>query len=523
MLTAKYRRKALALSVAISLCLGSQIGVLAESGSGSNSLDSSTSPEAGAPTKSQATEAGSPQASSSSGAASGKSEAELGGLPGSAESSELSGSSASGSNQSSSASQNLEGREQNKANAGAGRQAASASGDGSVGKSEAASEQSSSEAQSGKHASANSPAHATQSEHVLETGKVEANQSVANSQFPAHPASGQPLKLFGRIEELCSGTGAKIPLKMQAMTPIRDASLDEKNKTLAARASLQSFPIDYRGTWSGELTVWNANFDKSYWEFDPDEANKESQLLRRGTKGRCGVTFYEGANKRIELQPCEVVFTTTVNAADEMKQMMGASSPFGAMFAGGANPMIANVQVPYMYALHLGNLTSGTGVTGNQLNSQLMKNTLKELARGVVEQEVVTRDSDRNPRTGKIKTGYSESVLRFTRLDANRLYLQAASVSYRNDGRFQYKVILYGTLDRSSGAQAGYPSPYGMQQNIYASPYGAQRNPYGGTQQNGAQQNPFGMMQPGGAGAGAGALQQQMQQMQKLLQQMGGR
>jgi uncharacterized membrane protein YgcG len=84
---------------------------------------------------------------------------------------------------------------------------------------------------------------------------------------------------------------------------------------------------------------------------------------------------------------------------------------------------------------------------------------LNQLATGVLEQVVVAHASDRNPTTGKTRLSYSESVLRFTRIDANRLYLQAASVNYRNDGRYEDKVILYGTLNRFSGA--GGSSGYG--------------------------------------------------------------
>lgn len=361
---------------------------------------------------------------------------------------------------------------------------------------------------SAEHGSSEHPASARGAEH----GSVEHNEHNEHNEqqrrsedehksAATHPAN-QPVKLFGRIEELCGSSTAKIPLKMQAMTPLRDASLDTK---LSGKTAMQSFPIDFRGTWSGELTVYTANWDKSYWEFDRAEADKESSLLKPGTRGRVSVTFYQGSSNKTELQPCEVVFTSTVSAAEQMatmRKMMG-NSPMSSMF--GNNPMMANMQLPYMYALHLGDLTSGTGVTGNQLQSQLMKNTLKELARGVIEQEVVTRDWDRNATTGKTKTGYSESVLRFTRMSERQLYLQAASVSYRSDGKFQNKVILYGTLDRSSAA-ASTPNPYGMPG------MGAGANPFGGL-----------MPGMGGASPGMGGGAQSLQnQMQRMMKQLGG-
>lgn len=225
----------------------------------------------------------------------------------------------------------------------------------------------------------------------------------------------EAMRLFGRIEEL-RGEGAKIPLKMQAMTPMRDPSLDQKDMK-AGSAKADTYPVDLRGTWSGELTIVSSSFDKAYFEFDRVEAERQVQLLRTGIRGLCTVSFYKGANDKTELQPCRIVF---LNGS-------------------------------FVYALHLGDLKSGTGVTGNELSSQLMKNTLKQLAPGVLEQEVVTRDIDRNPGTKKTQIGFSESVLRFSKVDENHIYLQAASVSYNAQGKFHNKVMLYGTLTRSRG------------------------------------------------------------------------
>ncbi|MBX9685433.1 MAG: hypothetical protein K2X27_01950 [Candidatus Obscuribacterales bacterium] len=244
----------------------------------------------------------------------------------------------------------------------------------------------------------------------------------ASSENESKKAGGTHL-LYGRIEELRDEAGAKIPIKLQSLTPIRDGSLDTK---LEGKSSLQSYPTDFRGTWTGELTISSCSFDKSFWEFDPAEADEQSELLRAGIRGRCSVTFYKGKGEETELEPCSVIFAKVSQTANGQPGL------------------------PFFYSLHLGDLSSGRGVTGNELSCKLMKNNLKQLSKTVLEQEVVTEDFDRNPRSGKVKTGYSENVLRFTRLDRNRLYLQAATVSYRSDGKFQNKVLLYGTLDRSN-------------------------------------------------------------------------
>lgn len=347
------------------------------------------------------------------------------------------------------------------------------------------------------------------------------NQTVAPVQVPS---SSKPLKLYGRIEELASSTGAKIPLKLVSMTPIRDASLDvkvTKSAPLSGKASIasssisssklnlsskiqdmqfddnqdQSFPKDFRGTWSGILTVSKVDYDPSYADFDPDEARKQQELVKVGISGKVSVSFYQGSGNKTEVQPTQVVFSTTVNAAQQMKDM--ANSQYGALinsFGLANNPMLANMTVPYMFAMPLGYLGGNTGVTGNQLSSELMKNTLKEVGQGVMEQDVISKDTDRNGQ-GKVKTTFTESVMRFTPQPGDRLYMQAASVSYDEHGSYLNKIILYGTLTRGSANAPSVPNMGGAPQvdTMFAQPGGGA----------GGLQNLFG----GGGAGGAGGLQ----------------
>lgn len=261
---------------------------------------------------------------------------------------------------------------------------------------------------------------------VKQVQKIGESSSVETPDRPKESSAGipqdrEPTRLYGRIEELKSGPGASIPLKMQSLTPLRDPSLDSNSATVNqnSNATFDSFGIDLRGNWSGELVIVAANFDKSYFDFDRIEAQREQLLLKPGTRGFTTINFYKSKSEVTEMEPCRVLFIT--NLPD---------------------------QRDFTYTLHFGDLHSGTGVTGNELKSKLMKNTLKQLVAGVLEQEVVTRDFDRNPTNGKSKIGYSETVLRFTKIDKKHLYLQAASVSYDSKGKFQYKVMLCGNMTR---------------------------------------------------------------------------
>ena len=309
---------------------------------------------------------------------------------------------------------------------------------------------------------------------------------------PGTPATA--LVLSGRIEELCKDKTATLPLVWKKMEPVRDTRLDAKvataaplvgkaNSAQAGVSAQQAYPMDFRGTWSGNLTIYNRTFDPSRWQFDPAEANKEYKIMSPGQSGQTTITFYQRPDKSCYMEPCQVLFSST-QSMSEMSQNLNKSMGINAQ----QTAMFGNMQVPVIYALHLGDLTSGIGVTGNQLQSRLMKNDIKQLRPDVIEQVVVTHDSDRNQQTGKTRLSYSESVLRFTRVDANRLYLQAAAVNYRNDGKFSDKVVLYGTLNRVANAGTGGGYPAG---------------------------NPFGS----GLGGG-GNMMDAMKQLQQMMQQM---
>ena len=331
------------------------------------------------------------------------------------------------------------------------------------------------------------------------TPPAAAKPTAAPAAAKSAESSGKAMVLTGRIEELCKGNSAVLPLKWKKMEPIRDTSLDAKpiagktsTTTLAAGTQQQAYPMDFRGTWSGTLTIFTRAFAPLKWQFDAEEATKEYKYLTPGKQGQTSITFYPRGNSSY-MEPCQVMFQATQSMSELNSNM---NKRFGTG-GGQQNPMfasMANMQVPVMYALHLGDLTAGTGVTGNQLQSRLMKNDIKQLRSDIIEQQVVTQDSDRNPQTGKTRLGYSESVLRFTRIDSNHLYLQAAAVNYQNDGKFLDKVVLYGTLARGSSSGAG-----------------------GGYTQN--PMNPFGGVLPG-SGGNSGNMMDAMKKLQEMMQQM---
>ena len=245
------------------------------------------------------------------------------------------------------------------------------------------------------------------------------------------------------------------------------------------------------------------------------------------------MTFYEGPNRTVEMSPTQIVFSAPLGAAvQEMSQGNPALAALAGLVGSPNNSQLSNSRVPE-FALPLGNMTSGRGVTGNQLGAELMKNTLKELAKGVLEQQVVTRDSDRN-QSGQVKTTFTESDLRFTRVSSSRLSCQAAAVTYDSHGNYLNKIILAGMLDKGAPVENANPMNVnlfgGFDMNSLSSPSSGNSNSFGNSNPPG---NPgsFGdpaslgnMFGGNGSGSGQGApganLIEQMQQVQKMLKDM---
>jgi hypothetical protein len=126
------------------------------------------------------------------------------------------------------------------------------------------------------------------------------------------------------------------------------------------------------------------------------------------------------------------------------------SGQMGAMM----QQMMANMNVPIM--LNFGEVTGAMGeegLSGNAFHSKVLKNSIRELSPSVLEQQIVTSEVQQNKKTGQTRNEYSETVIRFTKQSATQLYVQAASVNYTADKRFERKIILYGTVNHGTVAR----------------------------------------------------------------------
>jgi hypothetical protein len=274
------------------------------------------------------------------------------------------------------------------------------------------------------------------------------------------PGSSAPkhYTLRGRLEEI-GGRGASLPagvvLNLKTRTAKVDPSFERK-----IEGKVASFPMDWRGSWSGPIKVWANQFDPAYFDFDREEAEDIEKVLAPNTTGTVTFNFFQ-QNNSIALQPATIVFPPRTNSpvSNRMQQEL-RSSPLGQMMGG--NQQMLSMLTATQSAMVLGDLNGGMSSGGNSLSLQVVKNDLRELKPGVLEQNLVVEASERHRQTGEVRKSLDETVLRFTKLSPTSLYVQVANLSYSWDGRFLSKVVMYGTMNKGAGYASPSVIPYGL-------------------------------------------------------------
>jgi hypothetical protein len=267
--------------------------------------------------------------------------------------------------------------------------------------------------------------------------------------------------LFGRIEELTAGSGAKFPT-LKAQTPSFDLRGQQNDLKASASQSMysgqtvKSFPSDMSGNFGGTLQLQAIQLDPLYYRMDPNEAKEVADLMRPGLQGKVNFRL-ENARGGVTLEPSQIFFQAPMTQArlNRQLEMLNGSGGLGAMGMGnmaampGMGQMMQQMMmsVPYMWSINFGN-TAGTGVSGNTTQTTLVKNEVRQLSPTVIEEQIVQREHDTNQKTGQNRTTYSESVIRFTRYNSSQQYVQAVGVDYSEDKKFLRKMVFVGYVTK---------------------------------------------------------------------------
>ena len=276
-------------------------------------------------------------------------------------------------------------------------------------------------------------------------------------------ASAKPTMLYGRIEELTTMPGAKFPIQLKAQTAKMDprgvAMKGSAVDTLYSGKLVKSFPSQYDGVWGGKLQVYQMQQDRLYYDVDPDSAKQTAELLKPGMLGQVNLQF-EQHGTTVNLEPAQIYFSAPMSESryssmmNQMGQGQSVSIPGFGNMPGGMGAMMKSFmqQMPYIFVVNLGN-AAGTGVSGNAIQQGIVRNEIRQLSPTVVEQQLVTSKTETNPKTGRTLREFTETVVRVTRYDSMRLYVQAASVDYSQDKRFMDKLVLNGYVTKGAVEQ----------------------------------------------------------------------
>lgn len=278
--------------------------------------------------------------------------------------------------------------------------------------------------------------------------------------------------LYGRIEQIAGSGPVSFPaLKEQtAKLDVREVPKTvQKGRTSISSAGtytgtvIRSFPPQFSGVWGGHLKIWSALMDPICWQLDRDEAIRIRQLMVPGREGSVNFRFQQSRGE-IELEPAQVVFMVPMkdtHMQEELNSMLGSGQTGGLTLPGmdakqmaSAMQQMANtMSVPIIVSFGAVEGSGLEGVSGNDIRASVLRNVIRKLSPTVLEQQIVTQETQRNKKTGQIRQEYSETVIRLTGEGPNSLYVQAAAVNYTSDRRFERKLILYGMVHRGQVMQ----------------------------------------------------------------------
>jgi hypothetical protein len=288
----------------------------------------------------------------------------------------------------------------------------------------------------------------------------EEHASAATTASAGQPKGGR--MLFGRIEELASGTGARFPIQLRA----QKASLDLREtqlkggaaETLYSGSLVRSFPTSMEGTWGGTLQLMQIQIDPLSYQLDAAEAKQTAELAKPGLQGKVNFTF-QNQGGGVTLEPAQIVFQSPMTESRMASMMKGIGSGSMGLPAGmgnmaampGMQQMMQQMvgSMPYTWALYFGS-TQGIGLSGNSVQTQLLSNKIRQLSPTVLEEQIVSQETNTNPQTGRTRHSYSESVVRFTQYSTSQKYVQAACVDYNSDKRFLRKMVFAGYVTKGA-------------------------------------------------------------------------
>lgn len=281
-------------------------------------------------------------------------------------------------------------------------------------------------------------------------GKSSTSKQGANkTATPTKPAAS---KLYGRIDQLFNSQGATIPKGVfKSETPMYDNTPPSDNKTPNQTLTgfvTNSFPTEWKGTWSGYVNVVKFADNPICWRGDALEMYGIRRINKPGRPGKVSCTFKSDDGIHLNLDPPTILMSMNMMRPSLTDIVSAATSdtkldPSLTQLDGESN-LRGELRMP------LGSAVSYKNVNGNPVSMQVLKNELRELDANTMEQDVLVQMDEYNNLMSRLSNSYNETVLRFT-ADGDELDLEIAQVSYDASGAFLSKTIFSGKLSKAPG------------------------------------------------------------------------
>ncbi|HEY9757273.1 MAG TPA: hypothetical protein V6C97_19045 [Oculatellaceae cyanobacterium] len=250
------------------------------------------------------------------------------------------------------------------------------------------------------------------------------------------PRTSEPAKshlLFGRVEQLTTQEGAQFPLTEEKPIGGTQASNDG---TLYTGKLVNEFPAAFHGGWRGTLRLMQCDLAPAA------QSKPQSSLCRVGMVGQTNVKF-EKVGGRLRLSPLNIAFQ--VPLTDERYSAL-AKSTSPAPSAHDKQTNRTDREKPFTFVISLGDI-QGPTFAGGELKAHALSNGVREVGPSTFEQDLLVEQFFQAPYQPP-ENGYCENVIRFRRLSATKVFVQAVTVTYDQQRQFLSKMSFAGYIQK---------------------------------------------------------------------------
>lgn len=271
-------------------------------------------------------------------------------------------------------------------------------------------------------------------------------------------STGEAGVLKGRIEQVSGNNEPRLP-ELRALSPKLDTSAEYPLRTIQSGASktgqalfvrqalAASYPINWQGDWFGDLTIMDARYAQPLEPALRDEVELERRANARGRKGKAKFSFRLTPPKEVSLEPVTIrfVYPSDLRLPDPV---LLSSDDAARLVAKGERTDDVTFVPNGTYCISMNNLGGGLTVGGSIVAQRVLRNSVSRLAVNVIEQDIITRTSEKLHDVQHYIVGYNEDVLRFTMIDAGTILVQSVTLAYSDQGHCNSKLSFSGYVRR---------------------------------------------------------------------------